>query len=55
MRVSSNTIDLLIILIFEAVTTLAKISKGEEITKEDLKLEKWEETVARVKKELGIQ
>lgn len=52
---SPQTIDMLIIVIFEAVTTLAKISKGEEITNKDLDIEKWEKTVARVKKELGVQ
>jgi len=53
MRISPTTIDLLIVMIFEAITTLGKLSKGQKITNEDLKLEKWEETLKRVKKELG--
>lgn len=50
--ISPQTIDMLIVIIFEAINTLAKISKGEEITEEDLRIETWEETLARVKKDL---
>lgn len=55
MKISPQTVDMLILLIFEAISTLAKIAKGEEITNDDLKLETWEETVARIKKELDIK
>ncbi len=47
------TIDLLLVTIFEGISVLAKLSKGEEISKDDLKIETWEDTVARVKAELN--
>lgn len=53
MGLSPQTIDMLIITILEGIQVLGRISKGEEITDADLRLESWEETVARVKHELG--
>lgn len=53
MAISPQTIDLLIVLVFQSIQVLGKLSKGEEITEADLQLETWEETFNRVKKELG--
>ncbi len=50
---TTATLDLLIVTIFEGILVLAKLSKGEEITKDDLKIEIWEDTVAKVKAELN--
>jgi hypothetical protein len=54
-RLSPQTIDLLIITIIEALGILAKHSKGEEITDEELRLEIWQETVERIKKEYALK
>lgn len=53
MALSPATIDLLIVMITEGISVLAKMSKGEEITDQELTLETWEETLQRVKTELG--
>lgn len=53
MAISPQTVDILIQLAFQSIQVLGKLSKGEEITEADLHLESWEETVARIKKELG--
>lgn len=53
MALSAATIDLLIVTIIEGISILAKLSKGEEISDQDLELETWEETLQRVKTELG--
>ena len=52
MAISPQTIDLLIQLAFQSIQVLGKLSKGEEITEADLHLETWEETFARIKKEI---
>lgn len=53
MALSPQTIDLLVVMILEGISTLAKLSKGEELTEADMKLETWQETVDRVKTEMG--
>jgi len=55
MALSPQTIDMLIVTILESVQILGRISKGEEIKPEDLRLESWDETLERVKKELGAK
>lgn len=50
--ISPQTIDLLIVMIFQSIQVLGKLSKGEEITEADLRLETWEETFARIKSEI---
>jgi hypothetical protein len=48
MSLSPATVDLLIITITEGVRILGKVASGEKITKEDLKLETWDETRGRI-------
>jgi hypothetical protein len=52
MALTPQMIDYLIITAFEILKALSKNSSGEPITDEDLKLETWEETLAKVKAEL---
>lgn len=54
MALSPQTVDLLITTIIEAVAVLAKLSKGEELTEADMRLETWQETVDRVKAEIKV-
>lgn len=51
--ISPQTVDLLIITILEGIKILSKLAKNEDIKDEDLRLETFEETLARIKKELG--
>lgn len=53
MSISPQTVDLLIITVLEGIKILSKLAKNEDIKDEDLKLETFEETLERVKKELG--
>jgi len=50
--VNPATIDLIIVMLTEGISILGKLSRGEEITEEDLKLETWDETRARVLAEI---
>lgn len=50
--ISPQTIDLLIVIIFEGLELLSKLAKGEKINPEDLKLEDWEATMKRLKENL---
>ena len=52
MRVSPEVVDYLLITVFELLKVLGKVAKGEEISDEDLKLESFEATLNRVKREL---
>lgn len=52
-NISPQTIDLLIITVLEGIKILSKLAKNEDIKDEDLKLETFEETLDRIKKELG--
>lgn len=52
MPLTPQMIDYLIITAFEITKVLAKNASGAPITDEDLKLETWEETLAKVKAEL---
>lgn len=47
------TIDYIIISVFELLKVLGKQAKGEPITDEDLKLESFEETVAKIKADIA--
>ena len=52
MALSPETVDLLIVTILEGIRILGKVASGEEITEEDLKLETWDETKARILAEI---
>lgn len=51
MPLSPETVDMIITSIFEGINILAKLSKGEEITDQDLALESWDETKKRLEQD----
>ena len=51
MALSSQTIDTLIITVFEILKALQRSNNGEPITDEDLKLDTWDEIKEKLKKE----